>query len=173
MEEIEERKFNRMLKVAFTETEKVDMVEAAGSAYRDLKKAQDDLATVKAQFQSKIKEHEAEISSLFERINTGWEMRSVPCREVKDFVTGSVVVFRDDTQELIEERAMTGEERQPALPFKEEAADHEMPPSEEIALDGVFKEGLTKVMEAIEPPAKALDDLPEDTNPFYMGKKDA
>lgn len=119
MEEIEERRFNRILKVAFTEAEKVDMVGAAGSAYRDLKKAQDDLATVKAQFQSKIKEHEAEISSLFERINTGWEMQSVACREVKDFATGSVIVFRDDTEEMIEERAMTAEERQPALPFKE------------------------------------------------------
>jgi len=119
MEAMEERKFNRLLKVSFTPPEKIEMSEQIASAIRNLKKVQDDLATVKAQFQSKIKEHEAEIASLSERINSGWEMRNVGCREVRDFNTGSVYVFRDDTEELIEERAMTAEERQPELPFKE------------------------------------------------------
>ena len=168
MEDIEERRFNRMLKTAFTESEKVEMVEEAGSAYRDLKKAKDDLDTVKSQFQSKIKEHEAEIASLFERINTGWEMRSVPCREVKDFSTGSIVVFRDDTQEAIEERAMTAEERQPALPFKEnQAVDAGFPTPAEAQADAQSAAG--EAMAALEKP---LEDLPEDDNPFYVGKKE-
>ena len=110
MADIEERKFSRLLKVLFSPPEKIEMSEQIASAIRDLKKASDDLGTVKAQFQSKIKEHEAQIASLCERINSGWEMRSIPCREVRDYSIGAVVVFRDDTQEMIEERAMTAEE---------------------------------------------------------------
>lgn len=168
MEEMQERKFNRLLKVLFTPPEKIEMSEQIASAIRDLKKSQDDLATVKAQFQSKIKEHEAEIANLCERINSGWEMRSVECREVRDYNTGSVYVFRDDTEEVIEERAMTAGERQPELPFKEPEPE---PPATNL---GGEKPVPGQPDETPQPEAPL--GLPEDTNPFYLGvgkKEDA
>jgi len=161
MEEMQERKFNRLLKVLFTPPEKIEMSEQIASAIRDLKKSQDDLATVKAQFQSKIKEHEAEIANLCERINSGWEMRSIGCREVKDYTNFSVYVFRDDTEEMIEERPMTANERQPELPFKEMES-----PATDLS-EGVGVPGQPEVPSLPEAPL----DLPEDGNPFYVGKK--
>lgn len=169
MEEMEERKFNRLLKVLFTPPEKIEMSEQIAAAIRNLHKAQDDLATVKAQFQSKIKEHEAEITSLSERINSGWEMRSIGCREIRDYKNGSVYVFRDDTEEIIEERAMTAEERQPTLPFKEkegELVDADFPTPASAQADAQSEAG--ERMAALEKP---LADLPEDTNRFYVGNE--
>lgn len=164
MEEMQERKFNRLLKVLFTPPEKIEMSEQIASAIRDLKKSQDDLATVKAQFQSKIKEHEAEIANLCERINSGWEMRSIGCREVKDYTNFSVYVFRDDTEEMIEERAMTAGERQPELPFKEPEPE---PPATNLGEDGA----VPSQPDLSSQPEAPLN-LPEDTNPFYVGKKE-
>lgn len=95
------------------------MADEIANAIRNLNKAQDDLASVSAQYKSEQKKFEAEIASLAEKLNSGWEMRNVGCREVRDFNTGSVYVFREDTEELIEERAMSAEERQAELPFRE------------------------------------------------------
>lgn len=177
MEEMEERRFKKMLETTFTDEEKVQMSKQIGIALRSLKKAQDDLATVKAQFTSKIKEHEAEVNTLMEKINSGWEMRSVSCREVKDYNTGSVFIFRDDTHEMIEERAMTGEERQPPLPLlgqdkEETTTDH--PAAGDGASPGetVFNatEEPAKEEAAILGADKPLNELPDDANPFYVGK---
>ena len=165
MEEIEKRTFNRLLKVLFTPTEKIEISEQIANAIRNLKKAQDDLASVAAQFKSEIKRHEAEITSLAEKVNSGWEMRSVVCREIKDYNTGSVYVFRDDTEELIEERAMTAEERQKPLPFKET----ESPATDETASLPGLPETVSEGGLPSDP--KAPLDLPEDNNPFYLGKK--
>jgi hypothetical protein len=164
MEEIEERKFNRLLKVSFSPPEKIEMSEQIANAIRNLKKAQDDLASVAAQFKSEIKKFEGEIASLAEKVNSGWEMRNIPCREVKDFSVGAVLVFRDDTQELIEERAMTAEERQPELPLKEKEPE---PPATDLGEDRAVP-GQPDLSSQPEAPL----DLPEDTNPFYVGKKE-
>jgi len=157
MEEMQERKFNRLMKVSFSPAEKIEMSEQIANAIRNLKKAQDDLASVAAQYKSEMKRFEAEITSLAEKVNSGWEMRSVECREIRDYNTGSIYIFRDDTEEVIEERAMTAAERQPELPFKEKEPE----PRPTVA------EGQADAQS--EASEKPLTDLPEDTNPFYLG----
>jgi len=182
MEEMQERKFNRLLRVLFTPPEKIEMSEQIANAIRNLKKAQDDLASVAAQYKSEMKKFEAEIASLAEKVNSGWEMRSIVCREIRDYNNGSVYVFRDDTEELIEERAMTVGERQQALPFKEGAvvdagmpvSDSEHPTVAEAQADTQSEEGLTvPLTESVTIGHDELKDLPEDTNIFYVGKKES
>lgn len=115
--DIETRRLTKLLKVMFAVKERLGMGDQMANAVRNIKQAQEELKSVKAQYDSKIKQFEAEIANMSERLNSGWEMRSVECEEIKDFQTGNVITRRIDTGERIEERAMTFEERQQELPF--------------------------------------------------------
>ncbi|MBW1937119.1 MAG: hypothetical protein JRI84_16565, partial [Deltaproteobacteria bacterium] len=57
----------------------------------------------------------AKLKLLAQKIRQGSEMRLVKCRVEQDFLTNSVKTYRLDTGELVEERAMTAEERQMML----------------------------------------------------------
>lgn len=143
---IERNEVYRILKTDFTEKEKLIIACQMANCVRDLKRLSDDLSSVSSQYKTDIKKQEAEMASLAEKLNTGWEMRRTECVEEKNFDNGSVLVFRKDSCATVEERAMTGEERQMAL----------------------FKEGQEKG----EPPTETPD-LPEDTNQFYSGGTNA
>jgi len=117
--DIEKRRHTRLLKVEFSVKERLDLSEQMGSAYRNKAQAESELKTVQAQYGGKLKQFDAEIKNIMEKVNTRWEMRSVECEEVKDFRTGNVFSYRIDTGERIEERAMTAAERQGDLPLKE------------------------------------------------------
>jgi hypothetical protein len=119
-EDIEVKKVMRILKVLFTVKQRLEMGEQMANAIRNTKQAQDEAKSVKAQYDGKIKQFDAEISNISERLNSGWEMKPVDCEETRDYRTGSAIVRRVDTQEIIEERALTWEERQmPLFPGKE------------------------------------------------------
>jgi hypothetical protein len=84
------------------QVEALDMVES------DKKEAND-------QFKDKIERHKRLIKEAARKINTGQEQRLIDCTVDKDHVQNVVRVFRLDTHELVEERAMTKEERQLSL----------------------------------------------------------
>lgn len=117
--DIEIKRMSRILKVMFTDKERLAMGDQMANAVRNIKQVKDELDAIKAQYGSKSKALEAEIANVSERLNSGWEMKSVECEEQRDFRVGSVLIVRVDTREIIEERAMTFEERQGELPFKE------------------------------------------------------
>jgi hypothetical protein len=110
--EIQETKTVKILKVMFSEKEKVDMAGQIANSIRNLNRVEDELASISAEYRSEIKKYQIEIKTTAQKLNTGWEMRSIPCIEKKDYDNGSIQIFRNDTQEMIEERAMTAEERQ-------------------------------------------------------------
>jgi hypothetical protein len=118
-EMIEKKDVWRTLKTNFTEKEKLAMAEQISGCIRERNRLEEEFVSVKKQYASDIGKQEAEISSLAERFNTGWEMRRVECVELKDFNNGSVRVYRRDTGDLTEERPMSAEERQQTLPLEE------------------------------------------------------
>ena len=119
---MEEKMITRILRVGFDGKETVQLAEQMANAYRNLNRTQDELASVTAQYKSKIKQIEAGIATVAEKLNTKWEMRSIECVERWDYITGNIEIFRNDTGEKIDERAMTGEERQQNLFEGKEAA---------------------------------------------------
>lgn len=159
---IEEKNFTKLLRVNFTSKEKLDTGEQMANAVRNIKQAQDDLASVQSQFKSDIKKYEAELSGLAEKLNSGWEMRSVTCVQIKDFNVKSVQIKRLDTLEVIEERAMDADELQMGLFENKESPTGE----------GEAKAEPVEGAEAITEPPNQEDLLDRDKDdPFYADRK--
>ncbi len=167
MEEMIERKdVFRNLKCNFTQEERLKIGDQMANAIRERTRLESEFASIKKQYSSDIAKQEAEVTSLAERLNTGWEMRRVECLEVKDFNNGTVRVYRkdlgifDENQLFIEERPMTAEERQMNLPLegkeKEALADqgsHDLIPEDPRVVEGSGPE--------IEPGVEGAEATPE------------
>ncbi len=67
------------------------------------------------QFKEKIDRHKRLIKEAAHKINTGQEQRLIDCQVEKEHIQNVVRVYRLDTNELVEERTMTQEERQQFL----------------------------------------------------------
>jgi hypothetical protein len=77
------------------------------------------IATV-AELSALIKNAEKRVSDLAEKINCGYELRPVECIEILDSPRpGRKSVIRTDTQEVLEEEAMSEAERQDSFAFPE------------------------------------------------------
>jgi hypothetical protein len=74
-------------------------------------------------FKSKIGVIDEEISDLRSTLKRGYEDRNVECDEERDYALGKVFIRRLDTFEIVEERAMTVDERQPKLPLPKPTAN--------------------------------------------------
>jgi uncharacterized protein (UPF0335 family) len=85
----------------------------------------EDLEKEKKEVNEAIKERmdsvKGKIKAAAHRIRTGQEERMVDCSICRDHLSNTIRVYRLDTQELIEERAMTAEERQQYLEFQDPA----------------------------------------------------
>jgi hypothetical protein len=84
-----------------------------------------ELLDVEAQKAAKMSEFNKELKDL---ARTGMERRDVECAERYDYRRGAVETIRLDTKEVIDERAMTADERKTKMPVGDEDED-DMPPS--------------------------------------------
>jgi len=74
-----------------------------------------DLRDYRARIREEQHELQSKISALAYCIRTGTEDREVECQDLADWKTGKVVTLRLDTDEEIEVREMTQNERQRSL----------------------------------------------------------
>jgi hypothetical protein len=98
--------------VRLTEAEKVSFGEALARETALLAETEDNLAAMRSDFKAKAEEHRAQINRISRIIQNGYESREVPCQEKRNFEENSVIVFRVDTGEIVETRAMTDADRQ-------------------------------------------------------------
>jgi hypothetical protein len=75
------------------------------------------------QHRAEVKELDETIDGLVEDINNRSEERDVECRQVVDEQSGTLRTYRVDTDELVEERALTAEERDALPPPPEPQGD--------------------------------------------------
>jgi len=163
-EMIETREFTSILRTDLTAKERLDLGAQMANVIRNVKSAKDEFDSMKSRYGAKIKGFEAELTGIAEKLNTGWEERSVSCSELRDFRTGTVTIVRKDTWQTVEQRAMSGEERQMGLftQTKEETPTNGEP-------------SQASEPEALPDPGSPTDsppDLPEDNNPFYNKTKE-
>ncbi|HDZ27762.1 hypothetical protein LCGC14_1355240 [marine sediment metagenome] len=112
---IKNEKSERSLKVTFTPEERQEMSISMASKYGELEQAELDKSKVTAQHSSKIKEHKADIRSLATKVNDGFEFQPVKCETVTDYKKATVKTTRLDSMELIEDRELRDDEKQPTL----------------------------------------------------------
>lgn len=102
----------RTLPVKLTEDELSDRSKSLAKHYQDRAVADLQRKEVAAQLAATIKKHDSQISILAQAINTGTEWREVTCEWQYDWPDGKKRLFREDTEELIETKEITAEERQ-------------------------------------------------------------
>lgn len=161
LDHIREEKTKRLVKHYFSDEEKQTFGEELANAHAERNAAQNDLDTVKKQIGARVTEQDGIIVERVQKIRSGYEMRREPCTVVKNFTTCSVVVTRDSTGEILEERTMTSEEAQiPLFGQEEQEVDAEFvgDETEEAATTDAKEEAETtgdEEQEEIEPPFAA------------------
>lgn len=110
LEDISERKVKRKLTFKLTEEEFADKGRKAGQIGAELRKLEDEFASVKKGWSEKLTAKEEALNSLLNVIHSGEEQRDVDCTEQRDYSKNVVrYVVGGKTHE---ERAMTESERQ-------------------------------------------------------------
>jgi hypothetical protein len=100
------------LEYNFTPDEIRNLGISLSHAIGEVEGLEEEKAGFMADLKGRMKEAKDKVKLLAEKIRTGSEVRLVECRLEKDFLSNAVRTYRTDTNELVEERAMTVEERQ-------------------------------------------------------------
>lgn len=111
--EAETRKIHRVVEVKLQPAELGALGVEAGKLSGELATAEEEFDTVKKQHSAKIKGIENQLNGVLGKLLSKTEQREAECEMKLDFNSNSVTVWHDG--EMIEERAMTSEERQMEL----------------------------------------------------------
>ena len=112
---VKKEKSERSLKVTFTPEQRQEMSISMASKYGELEQAELNKKNATAQHTSVITEHKAAIRSLATKVNDGFEFQPIKCETITDYKKGTVKTTRLDTSEIIEERELRDDEKQPTL----------------------------------------------------------
>ncbi len=117
---VSKEKDRKYLKHEFSIEEKRAASEELARAVNEKESAESELKSIKSQFDSRKKLAEEAILKYAQQISTGYEYRQTDVEIVKDFTTGTVTVWRLDTDKIVETRRMTGADRQMRIDTGEE-----------------------------------------------------
>lgn len=76
------------------------------AAKQEQKKLQNELIT------DELKDLSRQVAEIALEVRQGWEERQIPCLATYDYALAKVVTCREDTGQVVDERAMTEDERQ-------------------------------------------------------------
>ncbi len=117
MTEPEVRSTTRELFCALTEAEVGARAAELARITTQLSELEDEKKSVMSTFKDKIDRCIVDSRSLARKVSERREMRIVKCDWHYDYQVGKATLARVDTGEVLEERPLTAEERQPALPL--------------------------------------------------------
>lgn len=112
-------KTTEFLRYHFTEEEKKDLAQVMAQSVIKIGELEKEKKAATSQFASDINQETAKASSAAQRIESGFEMRTIDCE--KHYIYGANVVrtIRLDSGEKVKERTMTNAELQQEM-FKED-----------------------------------------------------
>ncbi len=117
---VSKQKDRKYLKYEFTKEEITAISEELARSVNEKDAVENELKSIKSQFDSRKKLAEEAISRCAKQISAGYEYRNIDVEIVKDFTLGTVTVWRLDTDEIVETRRMTGADRQMRIDTSEE-----------------------------------------------------
>lgn len=115
--EVKPVRVSRDLPVKLTTEELATTAKEIGRLSRHRSDLEAQAKQAASHWKDRIAGVDAQIHDLAQRAHEGVEPRPVQCEERHDYRVGEVRVVRLDTDEVLEVRPMTGEERQPSLPI--------------------------------------------------------
>ena len=107
------------LRYHFTEEEKTKSAQEMAQTVIQARDLEEQKKATTSQFASQINEAVAKSNSAAQKLESGFEMRTIPCQDVYDYVAGTLHTYRMDTHEIVKERVLTPQEMQRKL-FKDE-----------------------------------------------------
>lgn len=113
------RTFTRDLFCALTEAEVAARAAELARITTELSQMEDKKKAAMSSYKDKIDRAIVDARSLARKVSERREMRTVECRLNFDYRLGRAYLVRTDTSEVLEERPLTAEERQPKLPIGE------------------------------------------------------
>jgi hypothetical protein len=110
---------HRLLKYILTDEE----VRVAGDTLArnldELEVLDDKLKEIKADFKAQIEAKEAAAKVQRNLVRNKYDYRNIPCTMVLNYTEGTVVVMRNDTEQIVIDRKMSMEEKQMDMGFDE------------------------------------------------------
>lgn len=108
---------SRLLKCELTTEEVSEAAQALARHLDELEALEDGLKTVKADFKAQIEAKEAAAKVQRGLVRNKYDYRQTPCTMVLNYTTQQIVVTRDDTKAVVNERKMLAEEKQMSMGF--------------------------------------------------------
>lgn len=123
-------KITKDFEIELTGEQIIEKAQTLAELHADAAAKRKELTAIKKERGDAIKAIEEEISKICRCIEVGKELQRVEAEMHKDFDTNSVKFYKDGT--LIEERAMTVEERQQDLFVRDGSAPPPQDPAEAV-----------------------------------------
>ena len=123
---VKREKFSTMAKYTFTEKETLEMGATMGRAVENEAQLTDEKKAILSDYTAKINNCQANVRELARKLGAGYEFRMIEHERTYDYNEMVVYVTRLDTFECTEERAMTGQEAQMDMGFREEEEEYEV-----------------------------------------------
>jgi hypothetical protein len=126
--ESETKKENRtvttteFLRYQFDEDEKKCLAQGMAQSVIKARDLEEEKKTITSQFASQINEANATANSAAQKLESGFEMRTIDCEELWNHKTKTITIIRLDTGEEVRERTMTNRECQEDM-WEEEKAE--------------------------------------------------
>jgi len=112
---MENKKSSEYLKYSFTEPEKAEIAVEMAQKVAELNQVEGQLKAIKSQYKSKVDVLQGEINLAAEKLNTGYEMRSVKCEVTPNWEEKIWEYIRLDTGEFVRTEEMSVEDLQMRL----------------------------------------------------------
>lgn len=123
---VKREKFSTMAKYTFTEKETLEMGATMGRAVENEAQLTDEKKAILSDYTAKINNCQANVRELARKLGAGYEFRMIEHERTYDYNEMVVYVIRLDTNDAIEERAMTAQEAQMDMGFAEPKGDFEV-----------------------------------------------
>ena len=107
----------RRLKCVLTEEEVREASDSLARNLDELETLDDELKKMKSDFKAQLEAKEAAIRVQKNLVRDKYEFRPVRCAMVLNYTQGTVVVTREDTDEMVVDRKMRAEEKQMDMGF--------------------------------------------------------
>ena len=103
---------HEFIKYVFTEAEIRDIAAEMAQRIVNLQQAEDDKKAIMSDYKSQIDGIQAGINSAATKMTSGYEMRSVKCQVIPNYIRKVWEYVRVDTGELAKEKGMTSNDLQ-------------------------------------------------------------
>lgn len=126
------RKFREPLPCKLSDAERIASGIQVAALTAKIDRLKDEQKAAADKFKAEIELVRQECAGFLRELETGTRTREVEVVETFVHENNAVRVVRQDTGELVRERAMTADEKQPSLPFDDDAPEGEITDPEDV-----------------------------------------